>query len=441
MKILDDTIASSNAISVALGFLNVSMEKHGCADDDDIINTMEDLYCPTTADNIEFPQLSVGNSDNTFIDGLQADTSLNEQSPYRTLRQSNERVLATLHYESQLDFSNGQDALQPDYHNHDRVTGRLTSMHHASIAPSTPEPHAFRGYESTLEQWQRMDTSQAHGLSGTPRTPRGTPSLTSIQTPKSENSEVSGNVSGQAPTALSSPWLTSSHGRYDNAHAAARGIPPRFHGTDDTVAHSFPPSCHSNGAATGSGLPRGSPVLHSAAAIHMLTETINAIVSDASGSLPVNDGLHAMELDPGPTKTRGSPALSPGPSATQAGKRTKAADLSKERPFACTYAHCTKRYTKSSHLKAHVRTHTGERPFACKWKGCTWRFARSDELTRHYRRHTGARPYECERCHRRFSRSDHLAAHMKTHLATGTDDGSAHASAGPRDFSGASGTE
>lgn len=101
------------------------------------------------------------------------------------------------------------------------------------------------------------------------------------------------------------------------------------------------------------------------------------------------------------------------PNCKDAGGR--GSGMGKKKTHICHIAGCGKVYGKTSHLRAHLRWHSGERPFVCSWMFCGKRFTRSDELQRHRRTHTGEKKFVCPECSKRFMRSDHLAKHIKTH--------------------------
>lgn len=77
----------------------------------------------------------------------------------------------------------------------------------------------------------------------------------------------------------------------------------------------------------------------------------------------------------------------------------------------CQY--CMKKFTQSTHLEVHIRSHIGLKPYQCRF--CGKRFTQGGNLRTHLRLHTGEKPFHCGKCGKSFSRKGNLQAHLLTH--------------------------
>ncbi|XP_072766934.1 uncharacterized protein [Anoplolepis gracilipes] len=81
------------------------------------------------------------------------------------------------------------------------------------------------------------------------------------------------------------------------------------------------------------------------------------------------------------------------------------------KPYVCEV--CSRPFTTNAYLKMHMRTHTQERPYICQY--CSRAFARADTLANHLTSHTGEAKYHCKCCPKNFRRLKSLKEHMFIH--------------------------
>ncbi|XP_078493744.1 zinc finger protein [Ciona intestinalis] len=287
------------------------------------------------------------------------------------------------------------------------ICSTTSSPYHVTPPPSSPPvmtyPHSMtssssvlgssvtsRGFVSNSPYMRSYDPWYPKAVPSDPINPSSSPYVTATSPCPTNviatSPATSPNYVTTGPTYHPNPWEAALHSTntwlemqsLQHHHNQMAAYTPEYHPT-------FP-------ASTLTPLATNTSLLTSAAAQHHSPyETFKPVLpsaayTDPTSSLPPM--LAAPTLPPAPRNSRRYSGRSNCncPNCQEAERIGPAAAAFKPKVHSCHIPGCGKVYNKTSHLKAHLRWHTGEKRFAC--PVCNKRFQRSDHLSKHVKAHT-----------------------------------------------------